>query len=218
MLRRLRERQEWKFFAALPRADGTLAAAWWGVLLLRGVLPAGFAVALGMLVAAVERDGPLAGPLALVGAVFLLLQVLPPLHQAISANLGSLLAAWLYDGLTEASVRPPGMGHLEDPKLSGDLTVARDFDLGMTGPPMHINMDFIAGGLVELVAGLASALVLAAYAWWAPLALGGAWLATHWLLRESAVWQDRNTPEVREAQRHADYAYRLAVDPPAAKE
>jgi ABC-type multidrug transport system fused ATPase/permease subunit len=32
------------------------------------------------------------------------------------------------------------------------------------------------------------------------------------------VWRDRNTPEVREAQRHADYAYRLAVDPPAAKE
>ena len=35
---------------------------------------------------------------------------------------------------------------------------------------------------------------------------------------ESGVWRDRNTTEVREAQRHADYAYRLAVDPPAAKE
>ena len=45
--------------------------------------------------------------------------------------------------------------------------------------------------------------------------LGGAWLATHWLLRESAVWRDRNTDEVRGAQRDADYAYRLAVDPPA---
>ena len=44
------------------------------------------------------------------------------------------------------------------------------------------------------------------------------WLATHWLLRESAVWRDRNTEVVRDAQRHADYAYRLAVDPPAAKE
>ena len=48
--------------------------------------------------------------------------------------------------------------------------------------------------------------------------LAGAWLATHWLLRESGVWRDRNTEEVREAQRHADYAYRLAVEPPAAKE
>jgi ABC-type multidrug transport system fused ATPase/permease subunit len=37
-------------------------------------------------------------------------------------------------------------------------------------------------------------------------------------LRESAVWRDRNTEEVRGAQRDADYAYRLAVDPPASKE
>ena len=96
--------------------------------------------------------------------------------------------------------------------------MARDFDLGISGPPLFISMDFIASGLVEMVGGLAAAVVLAGYAWWAPILLAGAWLATHWLLRESAVWRDRNTDEVREAQRHADYAYRLAVDPPAAKE
>src|SRR5208282_276770 len=71
---------------------------------------------------------------------------------------------------------------------------------------------------VEMVAGLASAAVLAGYAWWAPLLLTGGWLATHWLLRESGVWRDRNTEEVRAAERHADYAYNLAVEPPAAKE
>ncbi len=115
---------------------------------------------MGVLVAAVQRGGSLGPPLGLVGIVFVLLQVLTPLHQALSANLGSRVAAWLYDRLTDASVRPPGMGHLEDPNLAGDLTVARDFDLGMTGPPMDINMDFIAGGLVEMIAGLSSALVL----------------------------------------------------------
>jgi ABC-type multidrug transport system fused ATPase/permease subunit len=113
---------------------------------------------------------------------------------------------------------PPGIGHLEDPELESDRTMARDFDLGITGPPLAISMDFIASGMVEMVGGLASAAVLFAYAWWAPLLLGGAWLLTHWLLRESGVWRDRNTDEVREAQRHADYAYRMAVDPPAAKE
>lgn len=218
MLRRLRQRPEWKFFAVLPRADRGLAAAWWAVLVLRGLLPAAFAVAMGGLVGAVQRAESLGTPLGFVGVVFVLLQVLTPIHQAISANLGSRVAAWLYDRLTEACVRPPGVGHLEDPKLTSDLTVAREFDLGMTGPPMYINMDFIAGSLVEMMGGLASALVLFAYAWWAPIVLAGAWLATHWLLRESAVWRDRNTDEVREAQRHADYAYRLAVDPPAAKE
>jgi ABC-type multidrug transport system fused ATPase/permease subunit len=69
-----------------------------------------------------------------------------------------------------------------------------------------------------LIGGLACAVVLAGYAWWAPIVLGGAWLSTHWLLRESAVWRDRNTDEVRNAQRDADYAYRLAVEPAPAKE
>ncbi|HJW59626.1 MAG TPA: ATP-binding cassette domain-containing protein [Actinomycetota bacterium] len=214
----LRDRQEWRFFGALFKADPGLAVAWWVVLGCRGVLPAVFAVATGALVGAVQGGRDLASPLAAVGVVFVLLQVLVPVHQAIGTNLGDRTAAWLYDRLTEASVRPPGMGHLEDPALSGDLTAARDFDLGMTGPPLSIAMDFIAGGLVELAAGLAAAVVLFGFAWWAPPLLAGAWLATHWLLRESSVWRDRATEEVRSAQRDADYTYRLAVDPPAAKE
>ena len=218
MLHRLRGRAEWKFFTVLHRADRGLAVGWWVVLLLRGVLPAVFAVAMGVLVGAVDGERSLTAPLAFVGVTFVLLQVLTPIHQAISANLGSRLAAWLFDRLTEACVEPPGMGHLEDPDLANDLTVAREFDAGMTGPPMHMNMEFIAGGLVELLAGVASAVVLFAYAWWAPIVLAVGWGATHWLLRESSVWKDRNTEEVREAQRHADYAYRMAVDPPAAKE
>jgi ABC-type multidrug transport system fused ATPase/permease subunit len=215
---RLRGRNEWKFFSVLPKADRPLAIAWWVILVLRGVLPAVFAVAMGLLVAAVQTGTSLAGPLALVGSVFVLLQILAPIHQAIAANLGDRTSAWLYDRLTDACVGPPGMAHLEDPTLTGDLTVARDFDLGMTGPPMSISMDFIGGGLVELIGGLACGVVLAGYAWWAPIVLGGAWLSTHWLLRESAVWRDRNTDEVRNAQRDADYAYRLAVEPAPAKE
>jgi ATP-binding cassette, subfamily B, bacterial len=218
VMTRLRERSEWKLVRVLPQADRPLAVAWWLLLVLRGLLPAGFAVAMGALVGAVQRGEDLAAPLGVVGVVFVLLQVLSPIHHAVGTNLGSRTAAWLYDQLAAACVRPPGMGHLEDPKLTSDLAMARDFDLGISGPPLSISMDFIAGGLVELLAGLASAAVLAAYAWWAPLLLAGAWLATHWLLRESGVWRDRETEEVRDAQRHADYAYRLAVDPPAAKE
>src|SRR3989449_1892375 len=218
MIERLRARNEWKFFAALPKADRALAVVWWVVLVLRGMLPAVFAIVMGVLVAAVQRGDGLSGPLAFAGVVFVLLQVLSPIHQAVGANLGDRTAAWLYDRLTEACVRPPGMGHLEDPKLTNDLTVARDFDLGMTGPPLSISMDFIAAGMVEMIGGVACAVILARYAWWAPIVLGGAWLATHWTVRESAIWRDRNTDEVRGAQRDADYAYRLAVDAAPAKE
>ena len=218
MLRSIAQRKEWQFFAVLPKADPALAAAWWATLILRGILPAVFAIVMGALVAAVQRGSGLAGPLASMAVTFVLLQVLPPTHTAIGANLGDRTAAWLYDRLTEACVRPPGVAHLEDPELNSDLRGARDFDLGMMGPPLSISMDFIAGGMAEMIGGVASAVILFGFAWWAPLVLGGAWLATHWLLRESAVWQDRNTPEVRAAQRDADYAYRLAVDPPASKE
>jgi ABC-type multidrug transport system fused ATPase/permease subunit len=214
----LRERNDWKFATVLPRADAPLAILWYVILVLRALLPPLFAIAMGSLVSAVQRGDSLTLSLSEVGVVFVLLQVLNPIHQAVGANLGDRTAAWLYDRLTDACVRPAGMGHLEDPKLASDLVVARDFDLGMTGPPLAMSMDFIAGPLVELIGGFASALVLAAYAWWAPILVAGGWLSTHWLLRESAVWRDRNTEEVRAAQRDSEYAYRLAVDPPAAKE
>src|SRR5262245_35499582 len=176
-LQSLRARKEWQFFGVLPRADAGLTVAWWVVLIARGLLPALFAIAMGQLVTAVQRGTSLTEPLTLVGVAFVLLQILAPIHQVISANLGDRTAAWLYDRLTEACVRPPGIGHLEDPKLTADLTVARDFDLGMTGPPLSVSVDFIAGGLVELIAGLACTVLLFGLSWWAPFVLAGAWRA-----------------------------------------
>ncbi|MBA2336671.1 MAG: ABC transporter ATP-binding protein, partial [Acidimicrobiia bacterium] len=180
VLERLGARQEWTFFGVMARADRPLATAWWAILVLRGVLPAGFAIAMGALVGAVDGGRSLAVPLAVVGVVFVLMQMLAPIHLAVGYNLGDRTSAWVYDLLTEACVAPPGMGHLEDPELSKDLQAARELDLGMTGPPLSISMDFIAGSMVEMVAGVASAAVLFAYAWWAPILLAGAWLSTHW--------------------------------------
>src|ERR1700743_90941 len=149
MLETLRARKEWIFFSVLPRAAKPLAFGWWTVLILRGILPALFSIAMGALVGAVQSGESLTAPRPAAGAACVLLQVLSPLHQAIGANLGSRAAAWLYDELTTACVAPPGMGHLEDQTLTTDLTMARDFDLGITGPPLHIEMDFIASGMVE---------------------------------------------------------------------
>lgn len=201
-------------FAASP-----VAAGWWvGLLIVGGALPAVFAVATGAVVDAVEGGGELGGPLAIIGVVFVGQQMIGPIHVAIGQNLGRQTGDWMNDRLLRATTAPPGMSHLEDPNLTDELSMARDFDLGITGPPLFVSMDFIAGGLRPLIAGLASAVVLATFAWWAPLVLLAGWGSTHWLLRESGVWKDRNTDAVRAAQRHADYAYRLAVDAPAAKE
>ncbi len=69
MIADLRGRKEWQFFAVLPRADRALAIAWWAGIVLRGLLPAVFAIAIGRLVGAVERGEGIAGPLAVMGTV-----------------------------------------------------------------------------------------------------------------------------------------------------
>jgi ABC-type multidrug transport system fused ATPase/permease subunit len=214
----LRARPATRFFVAITRAVPGFATAWWLLLLLRALVPAGLAVATGLLVGRVQSGGSLTGPLVAFGVVFVISQVGPPVHQVVGTLLGHHVSSILNDRLMAATLGPDGVGHLERGDLTNDLTTARDFDLGWTGPPMFMNMDFIAQGLVMLLGGIASALVLFGFTWWAPLLLLGAWGSTHWLLRESGVWRDRNTDEVKLARRHTDYAYDLATEPAAAKE
>ena len=218
VIARLRVRQEWALAGALWRASPGFAATWWAGVLLRGALPALIAVASGWLIGAVTDGDPLRAPLVGIGIVFVAAQVIGPLHLAVSMNLGDRVSTMLNDELMRTTLTPDGIAHLERTDLADDLTTARDFDLGITGPPMSYNLMFISDGLAGMVTGFASAIVLAVYGWWQAIVLVVAWLCTHWLLRESAVWRDRNTPDVQRAQRHAEYAYRLAVDPPAAKE
>ncbi len=217
-MQRLRTRQEAQFFGAAWRAAPGLALAWWSLLVLRGVLPAITSIGFGWLISDISGGHSTTLPLIVVAVSFVAMLVVQPIQQAVSANLGSRLAAHMYDRLLTISTAPPGVAHLERAELTTDLTMARDFDLGMMGPPLAISIDFIAGGLVDLVVGVSATLLLMVWSWWAGLLLGLAWASTHWLLRESGVWKDRNTDEVRSAQRHADYSYRLAVDAAPAKE
>ncbi|MGA8248610.1 MAG: hypothetical protein WB797_17010, partial [Nocardioides sp.] len=214
----LAERPASQFFVVLTRSVPSLAAAWWLLLLLRSLVPAGLAVATGLLVGRVESGADLTAPLVVFGVVFVVSQVAPPVHQVVGALLGHHFSSVLNERLMAVTLAPEGIGHLERGDLTNDLTTARDFDLGWTGPPMFMNMDFIAQGLVMLLGGIASALVLFGFAWWAAPLLLAAWGSTHWLLRESGVWRDRNTDEVKTARRHTNYAYDLATEPAAAKE
>lgn len=217
-IREITRRPAWRFFATMTRSVPGLASAWWLLLVLRSLLPPALAITTGWLAGAVAAGTGLRAPLTAFGGVFVAAQVAPPLHQVVGTLLGHRLSSQLNERLMSATVEPDGIGHLERGDLSNDLTTARDFDLGMTGPPMFINVDFIAAGVVTLLGGIASALVLFGYAWWAPPLLLAAWGSTHWLLRESGVWRDRNTHEVKTARRHTDYAYGLATEPAAAKE
>jgi ATP-binding cassette subfamily B protein len=201
------------FIGAVWRAHRGLAAAWWILVLAQAILPAAFAYEVGALIGAQSPTGPLIG----LGTVFLLMQILAPLHAQVGTNLGDHLSSRLQDRLVKAATGPAGITHLESAALTGELAVARDFDLGISGPPLALSMGLIAGSLVEALAGAGQAVLLATYHWWAGVLLGAAWLATHWLLRDAATWQ-RDSPDVQYAQRRAEYTYRLAVDSPAGKE
>jgi ATP-binding cassette, subfamily B, bacterial len=210
---------EWNLlFRELFRAHRGLARAWWALSVLRALLPAALVIATGALVGTVSAGARPGLSLALVAATSILILVLSPVHDAVSTNLGAQVGADLHRRLLRAAMEPAGIAHLEDPDLADDFTLARDFDLGITGPPIRLCMPFVANGLVELGSGLATAAILFWYQWWAPLLLVASWAATHRLLRESTVWRSWRSEEVVRAQRHADYAYRMAVDVPAAKE
>ncbi len=195
-----------------------LAVAWWGLVIVRGVLPAALTLGLGALLRAVESGAPTGPSLAVVAGSFAILGVATPIHTQVGAILGDRTSGLLQARLTSAVSDPPGIAHLERPKLADELVNARDFDLGIIGPPISVSMGFIASGLVALLSGASQAVALATVTWWGALVIAAAWLSTHWLLRESSFWQGRSEPEVQAEQRHADYSYRLAVEAGPAKE
>ena len=215
---RVRGSAEWRFLGVLPKASPGLAAAWWAMIAARGALPAGFAVAMGATVGAVQAGRPLTVPLTATGLLFVAMSALGPVHEAVGTSLGTRASAWLHEQLLDACATPAGIAHLESPELADDLSIARDFDLGITGPSLTRSMSSIGGGFSDAAGGLAQAILLLAYGWWAGLLIGGGWIATHVLLRDASVWQAWRDRSVVTAQRHVDYAYRLAVYSPAAKE
>jgi ATP-binding cassette, subfamily B, bacterial len=200
------------------RASKLLGITWWTMLLVRAILPAGITLGLGSLVRAITNGRSVDASLALVAFCFAAFSVSGPVHTQIGAILGDRTSGQLQSELVAACSTPAGIAHLERPGLAAELVAARDFDLGIMGPPIAVSMGFVGSGLVMLLGGVAQALALATVTWWGAIVIAGAWLSTHWLLRGSSFWAHRGDPEVQQEQRNADYAYRLAVDASPAKE
>src|SRR5207248_5204364 len=99
--------------------------------------PAAFAVAMGLLVTAVQHHQPLVVPLVLIGVVFIGMNSLSPVHGTIGSLLGAKAGAYLHDRLMESAVQPDGLAHLERPDLADDLARAREFDQGLVAPPLE---------------------------------------------------------------------------------
>jgi ABC-type multidrug transport system fused ATPase/permease subunit len=204
--------------AELWRSAPRLATSWALLVTAQALLPVGLVAVTGRVVTSVQTGAGLGPWMVALGLLFAAVHATPPFLLEISQNLGDRTAAALHSRILRAAVQPPGLAHLEGAETADKLIRARDFDLALSGPPLSVAMGLIATGLVTLVTGIGMCLVLITYVWWAAPIVAAGWLATHWLMRDSAVWQSRNSAEVTAAQREADYLYRIAVDSPAAKE
>lgn len=199
-------------------ADPRLFAAWLALVAAAGLLPVGFVLTFGIVVEAVLTDGGSTGLVVAVGLLFVAINAVPPLLSEASENLGDVVVGSFEQRLMTALNQDSGLESLEDPDLAADVALARDFDLALSGPPVSVAMGFIASGMAGWLTGIGMAAVLCTFAWWAGALLAAGWLCSNWLMRESAVWRERGSDDVRLHQREADYMFRTAVNAPAAKE
>lgn len=202
---------------ALWSLDRIGTAAWCASIVISAALPSVLAIATGM---TVDRlGGPdVVAPLAVVVVAFAALQVLPSIAAAVSASLGTRLTANLDDELLVSALAPSSVEPVEDPEVRSDIATAQALLRGGEGPPLHLAIDVVRTAVAQLLLGLVAGAALLAYAWWAAIALLIAWLATHWLLRVSARWAERDAPDMNLHRYGADVAYAMATDPAFAKE
>ncbi len=200
-------------------ASRPLAAAWWALVAVRSLLPAGLTLGLGSLVSAIEDGRTVTGPLLLVGGSFALLSMSSPIHTQVGSILGDRTSGSLQARLTDACSDPPGIATSSGlawptssrwPATSTSASPARrSRSRSGSSPP----------GWSSCSAARPRRSCWAPSLWWAPFVIGGGLAARPTgCSGESSVWANRTDPEVMAEQRHADYAYRLAVEAGPAKE
>ncbi|MFI6904541.1 ABC transporter ATP-binding protein [Nonomuraea sp. NPDC050394] len=187
------------------------------VLLVKAGLATGYMFAVGALVSAIADGGPrdLVGPLVVLGALMLAQDLAGPAQTMLAGDLTRAVTRKTTGTIVRAALTA-GVARMENPE------VADHFSLAQGRAPGALPVGPAVGALAQLGAtrltGLAAALTLASYAWWAPLPLAAAWMLT-------GRWVDR---EVRGAVagfaastaslRRATYFRNLGLLPAGAKE
>ncbi|MFE9999740.1 ABC transporter ATP-binding protein [Streptomyces avermitilis] len=156
---------------------GTLCLS--GLVTLAAVLPASLAVTSGALAGRLATshgkdlfDGGGGAAALALGAVFLLMQVVPPLAQAVAESLGRRLHRGLAERVLTALERPADLGRLEEARTRELVSAA---DRGLNGTCVRdavvgaVNVGIARGGAASGV------LLLLAYRWWLAVLLAVAY-------------------------------------------
>jgi ATP-binding cassette subfamily B protein len=211
----------------LPRVSCGLSLAVAGSIVLYGATELAFVVLTGAAVGtvpAVVHGGGFGSPaghrllllLSATGVVIVVQQARGPVHSALVATLGRRTDTYLRQRVMEATLRPGGLRHLEDPAVLDLVRDAAGVGEGQFTPAAAVK-GLEAAMTVRLITVQGAALV-AAYRWWLAAALLSFSLVVRYRVSRDSV-RRRGAKETRSGLlRHADYLRDLAVTPPAAKE
>jgi ATP-binding cassette, subfamily B, bacterial len=145
-----------------------LTVAYFGSLVIAGLLPPAFTIATGALVSAVAAGGSAWGALAILSALYLAQRLVAPLQEEI----GNALARRVDEGVTERMMltlaEPPGLAHVEDPAMRDTIAKAQGTLIGVTPGGAAVPL---ADVWATRLHGAASLAIVGAWRWWAPLAL-----------------------------------------------
>jgi ABC-type multidrug transport system fused ATPase/permease subunit len=193
----------------------SLTVALLGSTLLNGALTPTLALATGELAAAVEQRRSALPALIAVGVVFALQRLLWPVQHVVLATLGRRVDESLTARVMAAVASPPGLAHVEDPRVLDSMAKAQGALDGST--PGGAAGGFAAVWSQRLQGALSLALVLS-WHWWAALGLLAAYAVAYAVSR----WHWHQVTLViygrTEKLRRAYYLRSLALTATVAKE
>jgi len=153
--------------------------------------------------------------LAITGVAYAAALVLGPVQSSLSSVVKWRLVYRTEDRLIAAVSGPPGIAHLEDPKVLDDLALAQGQLTGQMPADAPMTLALVVSNRIS---GLLACAVLASWRWWLGLGMLVMWMAVRRpqlaLIREQGALYAGSS----ETLRRAWYLQRLAATPGVAKE
>jgi ATP-binding cassette subfamily B protein len=157
----------------------------------------------------------LVAALVVTGIAYAATLMLGPVQSSLSSTVKWRLVYRTEDRLIAAVSEPPGIAHLEDPKVLDDLALAQGQLTGQMPADAPMTLALVVSNRIS---GLLACAVLASWRWWLGLGMLVMWVAIRRpqlaLIREQGALYAGGS----EALRRAWYLQRLAATPTVAKE